>query len=283
MTSDVPTARRMWVLFESVHAVTYFHADARAAFEAAGLRGFWRGYFAGRAAPLGTVNAAPVIALFNSFAPPMVERAIPDVWTRATPETALAARAEGAASALRALIGSDHTAIDEAADLAARAAALAPTSGRALGAANAALPMPADQFARLWQATTTLREHRGDGHVAALVTAGLGGCVALVLKAALDGHPAIYGPARGWPAEDWDAARDDLVGRGYLAGDGTPTAAGRAANQAVEDVTDQLAGQVWDALGAVETERLAEVLAPMARAASATMPFPNPIGLPRPA
>src|SRR5574342_764117 len=103
VTNEITTARRMWVLFESVHAVTYFAPEARAAFEAAGLRGFWRGYFAGRAAPLGPVNAAPVIALFNSFSPSMVQRAIPDVWTRAMPDAALAARVDGAASALRAL------------------------------------------------------------------------------------------------------------------------------------------------------------------------------------
>ncbi|HEY3008502.1 MAG TPA: hypothetical protein VGJ63_10640 [Micromonosporaceae bacterium] len=274
----------MWVLFESVHSVSYFSPEARAAFEAAGLRGYWRGYFAGRAAPLGRVAAAPVIAIFNSFAPQMVARAIPDVWTRATPETALAARAEGAAAALRALVGPGVVdGMAEAAELATRAAALAPTSGRALGAANAALPPPSDPVARLWQATTTLREHRGDGHVAALVTAGLAGSLALVLRAALEGYPAIYGPARGWPEEDWAAARAALSARGYLAGDGTPTEAGRAAYQAVEDVTDRLAGEVWSALGEQDTRRLAALLHPIAVAASAAMPYPNPIGLPRPA
>jgi hypothetical protein len=270
----------MWVLFEPVHAVTYFSPEAREAFEAAGLRGYWRGYFAGRAAPLGPVSAAPVIALFCSFAPQMVERALPDVWTRATPEAALAARAEGAAAALRSL-GADD--VEEAADLAERAAGLAVTSGRALGAANAALPRLADPVARLWQATTTLREHRGDGHVAALVGAGLAGMPALVLRAALDDYPAIYGPARGWPEEEWAATREALAARGYLSGDGTPTEAGRAAYQAVEDVTDRLAAEVWRALGEAETRRLADLLRPIARAASAAMPFPNPIGIPRPA
>jgi len=276
-------ARNMWVLFEPVHAVTYFAPEARAAFEAAGLRGFWRGYFAGRAAPLGRVESAPVIALFNSFAPQMVQRAIPDVWTRATPEEALVARAEGATAALRTLAGSvDDRDVAEAADLAERAAGLARTSGRALGAANAALPPPTDPLARLWQSTTTLREHRGDGHVAALVAAGLAGCLAVVLKAALENYPEIYGPARGWPEEDWASARAALAARGYLADDGTPTAAGRAAYDEVEAVTDRLGGEVWQALGEAETARLAELLRPLARASSDAMPFPNPIGLPRP-
>jgi len=271
----------MWTLFEHVHAVTYFAPEARAAFEAAGLRGFWRGYFAGRAAPLGPVNAAPVIALFNVFAPSMVQRAIPDVWSRAAPDEALVARRDGAAAALRTLTGGPSDAIEEAAELAARAAGLASTEGRALGAANAALPMPTDPVARLWQATTTLREHRGDGHVAALVAAGLSGCLAVVLKAALEGYPSIYGPARGWPEEQWAAAREALTARDLLASDGVPTEEGRAAYGAVEEITDRLAGEVWDRLGSAATERLAELLRPLARTASALMPDPNPIGLPR--
>jgi hypothetical protein len=64
----------MWTLFEPVHAVTYFAPEARSAFEEAGLRGFWRGYFAGRAAPLGPAGAAVVGASFFNFAPAMVAR-----------------------------------------------------------------------------------------------------------------------------------------------------------------------------------------------------------------
>src|SRR5262245_15219866 len=75
--------RAMWALYEPIHVVTYFAAQARDALTAAGLRGFWRGYFAGRAAPLGPVPAAPVLASFFSFAPAMVTRALPQVWTMA--------------------------------------------------------------------------------------------------------------------------------------------------------------------------------------------------------
>src|SRR5215831_20341976 len=95
------TARRMWTLFEPVHDVTYFAAEARAAFETAGLRGFWRGYFAGRSAPLGRISAAPVTASFYTFAPAMVSRALPAVWELISPEEALAVRQAGAVIALR--------------------------------------------------------------------------------------------------------------------------------------------------------------------------------------
>ena len=93
-------ARRMWTLFEPIHAMTYFAAEARAAYEEAGLRGFWRGYFAGRSAPLGRASAAPVTASFYTFAPQMVGRALPDVWDLITPDQALAVREAGAVAAL---------------------------------------------------------------------------------------------------------------------------------------------------------------------------------------
>src|SRR5215470_4530200 len=96
--------RAMWALYEPIHVVTYFAAQARDALTAAGLRGFWRGYFAGRAAPLGAVPAAPVLASFFSFSPSMVTRALPEVWTMASPETTLRARAAGAVAALDVLM-----------------------------------------------------------------------------------------------------------------------------------------------------------------------------------
>src|SRR5690348_4576858 len=94
-------ARQMWILAEPVHVLTYFTAEGRAAYGAAGLRGFWRGYFAGRAGALGPVGAAPVIAAFYGFAPQMVERALPAVWQLISPEAAMEARTAGAVAALR--------------------------------------------------------------------------------------------------------------------------------------------------------------------------------------
>jgi hypothetical protein len=172
MDDAARVARRMWTLFEPVHVVSYFSPEARAAFVDAGLRGFWRGYFAGRAAPLGRAGAAPVTASFFTFAPPMVARALPGVWDLITPEDALAVRSAGAVAALRRLLG-ELAGIGAAADLLVRAADGLDCSGRVLAAANAALPVTGggEPLARLWQAATLLREHRGDGHFAALVAA----------------------------------------------------------------------------------------------------------------
>jgi hypothetical protein len=54
-----------------------------------------------------------------------------------------------------------------------------------------ALPMPTEPVARLWHAANMLREHRGDGHIAALLSEGVGGTEAHVLSALDMGiHPA---------------------------------------------------------------------------------------------
>jgi hypothetical protein len=272
-------ARRMWALFEPIHAVVYFTPQARAAFEAAGLRGFWRGYFAGRAAPLGAIGPAPVVAAFFGFAPDFVARAIPDVWRRAAPEVALEARLRGAVDALVAAAPSTVDDLGEALELLSRATTGLDHAGRVLAAANAALPEPDEPLARLWQATTLLREHRGDGHVAALVGAGLTGCESLVLRAGIDLPKDLLQPARGWTDEQWRVAADRLAARGWLTGDGRARADGVAAYQTVEDATDRCAAGPWEALGSTGTDRLAELLAPLSRACRACLPQPNPIGL----
>jgi hypothetical protein len=278
--SVMTDVRHLWQLFEPLHAVTYFGAETRAAFESAGLRGYWRGYFAGRAAPLGAVSAAPVTAAFFSFAPGMVARAVPDVWRRASPEQVLAARLQGAEATLRAALPDEPERWAAAAGLLETAARAAVTDGRPLSAANAALPRPEGALARLWQAATVLREHRGDGHVIALVDAELDGCQALVLRDALYGGREQMQPNRGWTDPEWDTAAGALIGRGWLDDDGRPTAAGEAAHRAVESRTDRLAAQPWTALDPTD---LVALLAPLAEAAGAVVPYPNPMGLPRPA
>jgi hypothetical protein len=304
---DAPlAARRMWRLVEPVHTVTYFAPEARAAFEAAGLRGFWRGYFAGRAAPIGEVTAPPVVAAFFNFAPSMVAVALPSVWALITPADALAVRTAGAVAALRTLLGvapgdAAPAEVGAAAELLLGSIEGLDGAGRPLGGPNAALPVPDEPLARLWHAATVLREHRGDGHVAALVAAGLDGCEALVLRAAADqaaartqqpaGPRSRTGlglrreqiqPVRGWTDDEWDLAAARLAGRGWVDGEGAATPAGAAAHRAIEEVTDLAAARPWARIGPTATQELAAVLLPVARAAAAVMPYPNPVGVPPP-
>ena len=80
------TARRLWAAVEPLHAVVYFAPQTAEAAKAAGLRGYWMGYFAGRLAPLGPIGPEPATAVLFGFAPVMVARALPDAWSFASPE-----------------------------------------------------------------------------------------------------------------------------------------------------------------------------------------------------
>jgi hypothetical protein len=268
----------MWTLFEPVHAVVYFAAEARLAFEEAGLRGFWRGYFAGRAAPLGPVAAAPVAASFYNFAPAMVGRALPAVWELISPEQALRVRSEGAHAALSRLLAGLEGTVRAAADMLASAASDLDCAGRVLAAANAALPVPDEPVSRLWHAATVLREHRGDGHFAAQLAADLDGCEVLALRGADDLRRELMQPLRGWTDAQWDAATARLVDKGLLTPDGTATQEGTALREAVEEATDIAAARPWRDQGFAD--ELAARLTPIAIACAAELPFPNPTGLP---
>lgn len=277
-------ARRLWALFEPLHAVVYFAPQVGPAFEEAGLTGFWRRYFAGRAAALGPVGPGPVTAAFFGFAPAMVSRALPDVWSRISPSAALTARTSGSAATLTGLFaGVPRDGIAEAAGLLEAAARAADLPGRVLAAAHADVPWPQDPVARLWHAATILREHRGDGHVAALLTAGVDGCGSLVWRSSLDGGRLreVTQPARGWSDEQWQAAGQRLRDRGWVTADGTATAEGRDAYARVEALTDELAEGPWRSLGAAATDRCAEVLTPLAERAWQVVPEDNPIPLRR--
>jgi hypothetical protein len=272
-------ARHLWGLFEPLHAVTYFAAEGRAAFEGVGLRGFWRGYFASRSAPLGLAPAAVTTALYGNFAPRMVERAIPSVWDLASPATVLDARLEGSVAALSRLL--DGADVSEAASLLQSVAATAPTSGRALGAANAALAWPTEPLAVLWQAATVLRELRGDGHVLAQLSVGLDGLSTMVLRCGHDLARDSLQPNRGWTDDEWEASAADLSGRGLLGPDGQVTVAGRDVLGRAEALTDELAQEPWTIAGADAAGRFAVLAEPLARAARTALPPVNPIGLPR--
>lgn len=281
------TARRLWALAEPYHALTYFAAESRDAAEARGLRGFWRGYFAMRAAPLGPVGPALVAAVFYNFAPAFVARAVPEVWDAASPEIALEARLAGIDAAVRRVLGEDWISggdAREAADLAIAAAGASSVAGRPLAAANAALPVPDRPHQALWQALSTLREHRGDGHVAALLQREVSGLQAHVLAAAAGRSTREWlTRARGWADEDWDEAAAELTERGWLE-DGELTAEGLAMTAAVEADTDRLALAPWRELGDRRCDRLAQLLGPVRRSVVAAGDWAsgNPIGVPDP-
>src|SRR5215468_6276971 len=116
----------MFELVEPIATVTFSEVPTEA-FLALGMRNYWDGYFAGRAAPLGLAPADVVHAVFYNFADGEVARHIPWVWGKITPEEAIAVRERGSAAALRQRIGELASGLVRVADLATRAAVSAPT------------------------------------------------------------------------------------------------------------------------------------------------------------
>ncbi len=277
-------AREFWKRIESIHAVTYFAPESIAAAKAAGLRGFWMGYFGFRAAPLGRVSPGVVEAAFANFAPAMVRRSLPDAWDFAEPHTLLRPRAEAAAGALDRLAPELRELAPEIEGPLFAIVSEGRVVGRPLFAANRDLELPADAVARIWQLCTTLREHRGDGHVLALAAEDLDGCEAHQLLIAESGAPVeLVRDNRGWSEASWDMASQRLSGRGLLT-DGALTPAGQNLRGAIEARTDRLAlAPILAAMTEAEAERLVRALTPVALtvASSGTLPFPNPMGLPR--
>jgi hypothetical protein len=278
-------ARRVWITLETLHDVVYFAPEMRAAGVALGLRGYWMTYFAFRAAPLGPVDAGVVIATFANFHPDRVTRAIPDAWTRASPASCLAVRSQVAADALRSA-GLSASVGGLAVGLLAPVAAGLDLTGRPLGAANAMLTLPEDPVAALWQLAATLREHRGDGHVAALVAAGVSGLEAHVLQVAAGRFTmSTIQTARGWSDSDWSAAAARLRERGLLEASGSPVLApaGQSLLAEIEDRTNSVA---WSgglsALGNDGVDEVCSLLQPAVAAvrASGLLPVGNPAGLP---
>ncbi len=278
--TETHAARRLWHLVEPIHAITYFAPRSASAMTELGLKGFWMGYFSSRSAPMGPASAAVVEATFANFAPRLVHRAIPDAWSIVTPEDVLDARAAAAAAVLRdALPGIDVDAPRITPLLGAAVRAGRP-DGRPIFAGNQTLPLPEDPVAALWQCCTSLREHRGDGHVAALVAEGLTGLEAHLLA----GMPlALLEVARGWTADEVAAATTGLVDRGLLDPEGGLTGDGQALKDGIERRTDQAALQPWrDGLTEAGFDLVPSLLRPIRDAVLATglLPFPNPIGLP---
>jgi hypothetical protein len=268
---DPIVARKCWRTLEPYHGLVYFAPEPTAAYDRAGLDRPAH-YFASRAAAMGAVGAEVVIATFYNFHPSLVTAALPAAWAQASPDAVLAARLEGVDAALRRALRDavESGEVKEAADVASRAAeAAAPRAGHPLFAAHTALPWPDAPHLRLWHAITLLREFRGDGHIAALVTNGIGPCEALITHAASGAVTrAALQSSRQWPDHEWNAAEDSLRARGWLNNEGELTEAGQTGRQAVEDLTDELALAPWEALGEDECTRLRALVRPFSVAIS---------------
>ena len=265
-------ARSAHRYLEPLHTLVYFVPENGERYTALGIKGGMRGYFASRGAPLGIAPAEVVIATFYNFSPNAVRKAIPSVWEVTTPDAVLEARLDGADAAMRRLLGDavDSAEMSRAAELAREATTVLDVVGRPLYAGHAALPWPEPAHLQLWHAATLLREHRGDGHIAALVLAGLSGLDAsLTYVATGKGMPdELQRKTRGYSEDEWNAARQRLVDDGLLAADGGLTERGQAVRDGIEAQTDAAAAAPYDHLGPDRTQELIDLTRPWARSIS---------------
>ncbi len=273
MPHPEPVARRVHDLIEPVCLVNFFSDEPNDAMAELGFDNYWDGYFAGRGGPLGIVPAEVVHAAFYNFGDGEAARHIPSVWERTTPEAAYDARLRGCVAALRRILGdlTETPGLGRAAELLTKAATSAPTEGRVMYAALRSLPMPEEPVDRLWHVSNMLREHRGDGHIAALVAHRIGGTEAHVLSALDQGiYPAeTFGRIHHLPKARLAEVMGGLRARGLLDDSGRFTDSGRDSKTSIESLTDELAEAPYDALTPDELDELVADLEPIAAALKA--------------
>ncbi|MFI5674138.1 SCO6745 family protein [Streptomyces cellulosae] len=276
---DPRAGRRCHNALNSLHATHYFSPDLGRELGVLGVTHPRAVNFAVRAAALGPVGAGAVTAAFYNYKHELVAAHVPAVWDTAPPERVLAARARAVDTTLRRLLGEEAVSAPqtaEAAGLALRAAEACSRSARPLYSAHADLPVPEEPHLAYWHAATLLREHRGDGHLAVLMSAGLDGLEALVTHTATGRGmtPKWVFATRGWSQEDWDAAVGRLRERGLLEEDGELTERGVALREEIEQETDRLDRAPYDHLGPDGVARLTELGTAFARAALTAGAFP---------
>ncbi|MGW6389245.1 SCO6745 family protein [Streptomyces sp. NPDC055103] len=266
MTTALPprAGRRCHNALNPLHSTLYFSPDLDREFSALGFTDQSAMRLAARSAALGAVGAGTVAATFYNYNHELLARHLPAVWETASPADVLDARLRTVDATLRRLLGEDVVSspeMAEAAVLALRATEACTRHARPLYSAHADLPVPEAPHLAYWYAATLLREHRGDGHLAALLTVGLDPVEALASHTATGKGMAprwVLG-SRGWKRADWDAATERLRGRGLLDADGELTEAGTALRDELEERTDVLDSAPYEHLGAAGVERLTEL------------------------
>lgn len=247
-------ARTAYETLEPYHVLAYFNPHLKT--ESVPLRLSRAGmYVGGRAAPLGRTSAATVAATFYNFNPALITFGWSEALSTGLDETD-AGRTRAVDASLRDALGERVSDPEITSVVGALRAGVvdARFEGRPLAAAWAAHPWPDEPHLQLWHAITVVREHRGDGHIAALVLADLSPVEALVLHEAPHPDPAIRRrtlgrslllTTRGWEDSDWESASQSLRSRGLLDADGAMTAAGAELYDRVERETDAAAAGLW--------------------------------------
>jgi hypothetical protein len=284
LTSDIAepavpdsAARRLRDVLEPIATIGWWSPAAGEQFAAADLD-FLSGYVWGRAAALGPDVANDVVAsAFGVFDSSMLGAGLDGARRIASHEQILASRAVGAGAGLAAATSSLPVADLERSTFRLRSALdTVDVTARPLFAALRALPVPDDPHGALWRAAEMYREHRGDGHLAACVSAGLDAVEMNVLTELwLDYPVGEYSGTRGFAPDRIDAAVASLADRGWVDADArTLTEDGRTARERIEQATDDSQRAIVAALG-VDIDALINDLVPVADAVLAASAAPS--------
>src|SRR5918997_6757949 len=237
----VPRAHRA---VEPLHSQVYFAPELEQHLGALGLKPGRQIYFAGRAAPMGAVGPGVVTATCCNFSPSLIARHIPAAWDIASPARIVEARWAAARDSLTRLLGGpeavDVPEVAELAELLRDACSVLSPEARPLYAAHADLPWPEEPLLQVWHGASLLREHRGDGHLAALLDADLTGLEALITHTATGRGFTVEAARtlRGWTQEQWDGASAALIERGLLTPEFRLTEDGTELRETLEAETD---------------------------------------------
>lgn len=239
-------ARRLRDALEPIATQGWWSRAAGEAMTALGID-FFPGYVWGRAAALGVPEPSVVAATFGVFEPNFIAAVYRTGAATVSRDDILSARADGGAGGVAAISSDDECA--DIADALITATDGLDGLGRPLFSGLRALPVPASPAGRLWRAAELVREHRGDGHLAALAVSGLSAAEANVLTERWLGFDVgAYSATRGFGPDPLAGAVASLEERGWMAGHDLTTA-GRRARDEIESMTDDSQADLVVALG----------------------------------
>lgn len=228
----------------AMHAVWSPHTNAQIA--TLGLN-FLTGYVYGRAAALGEPPAAVVAATFAAFSTALVTSLYDEGRAQVKREKLLSVRDQATIESLTQVLAGED--VNAAVIILRRGLATADPTGRPLFAGLSTREWPTAPVGQLWRACDLVREHRGDSHIAAYISAGLNPVEMNILTELYLGMPlGTYSATRAWDEAATNQAMARLAQK-LLVVDSKLTENGHKLRQEIETRTDAMEQSIVEAIG----------------------------------
>ena len=263
MTFPSSVARRMWSTSEPFVATGLICKESLISISGLGVpKG--AAFFAVRGAPMGAATPAIFASAFHGFTLDRLRDGLTAAWEATTPLAVIESTHTAIPMMAERVFGESQNLqeIDRVGSLLAQIVSQLDVSGRPLAAGNKAVTSPAEPWAKLWRAWNTLREYRGDAHVATLVANNLTVDEAQVLSAtwgATKYDVELLRSTRGLDDTRWELAQAQLIARGLLDAEGSISQAGMNLREDIEQKTDEACMNAWNQLSMGELEDVRQV------------------------